>query len=163
MSEVYCYCPRCGHIRTSEYVTNCNYCIKDISFFDRKEIKKTKLIKTDIKVRDDVWNITEPHFLNRCTEEIARHVWENYVDIPENDKLNREAHEKLKAYYLDYLNNGGYKPSDIYDPRKFNSDSKSNKDASVVGRAVAGGVIAGPVGAVVGAASAIDKNMKNKK
>lgn len=35
-----------------------------------------------------------------------------------------------------------------------------NKDASVVGRAVAGGVIAGPVGAVVGAISAVDKNIK---
>lgn len=38
-----------------------------------------------------------------------------------------------------------------------------SKDASVVGRAVAGGIVAGPTGAVVGAISAVDKNMKNKK
>ncbi len=35
-----------------------------------------------------------------------------------------------------------------------------NKSASTIGRAVAGGVIAGPTGAVIGAASAIDKNMQ---
>ena len=41
--------------------------------------------------------------------------------------------------------------------------SKTNKkDASVVGRAVVGGVVAGPAGAVVGALSAVDKNNRNK-
>ena len=41
------------------------------------------------------------------------------------------------------------------------SSSKiSSKDASVVGRAVVGGVVAGPAGAVVGALSAVDKNNK---
>jgi len=37
------------------------------------------------------------------------------------------------------------------------------KDASVVGRAVAGAVVAGPIGAVIGAVSAVDKNLRNKK
>lgn len=40
---------------------------------------------------------------------------------------------------------------------------KEEKDASVIGRAVAGAVIAGPTGAVVGALSAVDKNNKKKK
>ena len=40
---------------------------------------------------------------------------------------------------------------------------KEQKDASVVGRAVVGGVIAGPAGAIVGALSAVDKNNKNNK
>ncbi|MBP3633071.1 MAG: hypothetical protein J6J43_00665 [Oscillospiraceae bacterium] len=40
--------------------------------------------------------------------------------------------------------------------------STRGKDASVVGRAVVGGIIAGPAGAVVGALSAIDKNNKRK-
>lgn len=39
--------------------------------------------------------------------------------------------------------------------------SEPKKDASVVGRAVAGGIVAGPAGAVVGALSAVDKNNKN--
>ena len=42
------------------------------------------------------------------------------------------------------------------------SGSSGRKDASVVGRAVVGGIIAGPTGAVVGALSAVDKNNKNK-
>ena len=37
------------------------------------------------------------------------------------------------------------------------------KDASVVGRAIVGGAVAGPVGAVVGAISAVDKNNRNSK
>ena len=41
--------------------------------------------------------------------------------------------------------------------------NKSNKDASVVGRAVVGGIVAGPAGAVVGALSAVDKNNKKNK
>ena len=40
---------------------------------------------------------------------------------------------------------------------------KEDKPASVIGRAVAGGVIAGPAGAIVGALSAVDKNSKRKK
>lgn len=36
------------------------------------------------------------------------------------------------------------------------------KDASVIGRGIIGGIVAGPAGAVVGALSAIDKNRKNK-
>ena len=40
---------------------------------------------------------------------------------------------------------------------------KEDKDASVIGRAVAGAVIAGPTGAVVGALSAVDKNNRKKK
>ena len=45
------------------------------------------------------------------------------------------------------------------------TNAGEDKDASVVGRAVVGGIIAGPAGAVVGAASAVDKNNRkhNKK
>lgn len=38
----------------------------------------------------------------------------------------------------------------------------TKKEASVLGRGIIGGIIAGPAGAVVGALSAIDKNKKNK-
>lgn len=43
------------------------------------------------------------------------------------------------------------------------SNTSKEKDASVIGRAVAGQIIAGPAGAVVGALSAVDKNNKNRK
>lgn len=36
------------------------------------------------------------------------------------------------------------------------------KDASVIGRGIVGGLVAGPAGAVVGALSAVDKNNKKK-
>lgn len=45
-------------------------------------------------------------------------------------------------------------------PNNINTVPKE-KNASVVGRAVAGGIIAGGAGAVVGAISALDKNQKN--
>ena len=47
-------------------------------------------------------------------------------------------------------------------PKNPTSPKKENKDASVVGRAVVGGIVAGPAGAVVGALSAVDKNNRNK-
>ena len=41
--------------------------------------------------------------------------------------------------------------------------STEPKKASVIGRSVVGGIVAGPLGAVVGAISAADKNNRNKK
>lgn len=41
--------------------------------------------------------------------------------------------------------------------------TENDKEASVIGRAVVGGIIAGPAGAVIGAISAVDKNMRNNK
>lgn len=45
----------------------------------------------------------------------------------------------------------------------YSSTTSKNKNASVIGRGIAGGLIAGPAGAVVGALSAVDKNNKKKK
>ena len=44
----------------------------------------------------------------------------------------------------------------------YGENKKSGNEASVVGRAVVGGIIAGPAGAVVGALSAVDKNNKTR-
>lgn len=43
------------------------------------------------------------------------------------------------------------------------TSSEDGKEASVLGRAVIGGIIAGGAGAVVGALSAVDKNNRNSK
>ena len=51
----------------------------------------------------------------------------------------------------------------IREPLGSNKPSVEDKPASVVGRAVAGGIIAGGVGAVVGALSAVDKNNRVNK
>ena len=53
------------------------------------------------------------------------------------------------------------KAGDVFVPRG-DILLSTNKKASVVGRAVAGGIIAGPAGAVVGALSAVDKNNSKK-
>lgn len=48
-----------------------------------------------------------------------------------------------------------------FNPYTSANNTTTSKGASVVGRAVAGGIIAGGAGAVVGAISALDKNQKN--
>lgn len=42
------------------------------------------------------------------------------------------------------------------------SRPQPKKDASIIGRSVVGGILAGPAGAVVGAISALNKNMKKR-
>ncbi len=46
---------------------------------------------------------------------------------------------------------------------QYSPQTTKKKDASVIGRGVAGALIAGPAGAIVGALSAVDKNNKKKK
>lgn len=50
-----------------------------------------------------------------------------------------------------------------HDKQQWMQANAGQKEASVIGRAAAGAVIAGPAGAVVGALSAVDKNNRNKK
>lgn len=159
------YCPRCGELygyeHFDEYSGSMCECMHELKMFDFAERKKTKLIETDHDVKD--WERPKgiPQTLHGLTQEIYEFFWGTYVDIPENDKLNREAFEQHKAHRLEFFAKGGY--AHVIPPASYATGSNSKKDASVVGRAVVGGVIAGPAGAVVGAASAIDKNLKNKK
>ena len=51
---------------------------------------------------------------------------------------------------------------EAYNEYNKSTKQKSSKDASVIGRAVVGGIVAGRAGAVVGALSAVDKNNKNR-
>ena len=77
------------------------------------------------------------------------------------DALNKRFPEVTKkwrkeadAKYKQLGDNGSlHKYFDFNEPKK---------DASVVKRAIAGQIIAGPTGAVVGALSAVDNNNKNK-
>ena len=70
------------------------------------------------------------------------------------ERSRREREEEFNRKYGVSRNNSG---SDY-----LINQSPKKKDASVIGRAVAGSIIAGPTGAVVGALSAIDKNNKNR-
>ncbi len=49
------------------------------------------------------------------------------------------------------------------DRGRYYGSNSSGKDASVIKRAAAGAVIAGPAGAVVGALSAVDKNNRKRR
>lgn len=101
-----------------------------------------------------------------------------YSQIPTEDKgkllsepidLVGQRKEARKREILRERDSRLHNLSDSYSNSCPNSnwDSSSSygnegKDASVVGRAVAGTIIAGPVGGVIGALSAVDKNNKNR-
>lgn len=151
------YCPQCGSMETCSSYAGAQYCDNcDNGIPLTKKHKNAKMQMINI---DDVGLTTkekEPKTYFGFTPSIYKYIWDNYVDTPENPKFDSYLHAVFKKEILDFFAKGGYCGISL-DLRP------KPKDASVVGRAVAGGVIAGPVGAVVGAASAIDKNMKNKK
>ena len=154
------YCLRCGRIeghRNWDKISPLDYCTcsLDLSMFDRKEKKKAKLVLTDYDVDD--WPLAEGQHktVGGLTQEIYEFFWETYIDIPTNENLNRETFEANKTRMLEFFRTGPIPTASYVNP------SAQPKDASVVGRAVAGAVVAGPTGAIVGAASAIDKKIKN--
>lgn len=170
------YCPRCGRLYT--IISTCE-CEKELSLFS-KERKKCKLISSGIDQNDWpdyhyawMWkrkpSIAEdegypfiPSDKNYFTQSMYEYFWENFIDIPENNRLNREEFEANKQRILSIMEEGGTK----FEPAvklSYDPNAKSQKDASVIGRGVAGGLVAGPVGAVVGALSAVDKNNRNRK
>lgn len=160
MNDKYKYCPRCGYIEIYDIRKHCDFCPKDISIFNRQEHKKTLLIKTDIDVREP-WEVKEPCDLYGCTEELCRHIWETYVNVPNNPNFNREAHEKFKAYKLEFFGRGGIEAKireekmaasePVRCPKcRSTSISTVNKGFSA-GKAIAGAAIAGDVGVVAGA------------
>ncbi len=51
----------------------------------------------------------------------------------------------------------------LMDSLKAENSRKVQKDASVVGRSLVGGIVAGPVGAIIGGLSAVNKNNRKKK
>jgi len=155
-----CYCPQCGNLKTyysnSSDTKHCLECDPKCIPFTKK-YKNAQMINTNHKINEWPQKEGEPVTLFDFTPTIYQFFWETYVDIPENDKLDKKLFEKYKQKMHDFFERGGYTGPGL-DLR----DSKP-KSASVVGRAVAGGIIAGPTGAVIGAASAIDKNIREKK
>lgn len=164
------YCPRCGEVYGFVGGNNkyCN-CIEELSFFERqKEKVNAILIETDIDEID--WKYDNRDQNSRRTAfgislKTYEFFWENYIDIPENNKLNRKVFEAFKTNIYDFFNGPQPVPHPNYRMRDPNNPTKplQPQPASVVGRAVVGAAIAGPAGAVVGAVSALDKNMRDKK
>lgn len=83
-----------------------------------------------------------------------------FEHLPQNLKnkyRKRHAREQEKR-----IEEGLRRRKEMVERYSVSRTPSQKKDASVIGRAVAGGVIAGPVGSVVGALSAVDKNNKNR-
>ena len=91
-------------------------------------------------------------------------VLEALSHIIENSKMNEHDRARTKKEIHDSITGKNARANAEYFANLTSpSSSSKEKDASVVGRAVAGGIIAGPAGAIVGALSAVDKNNKSKK
>lgn len=169
MGKLY-YCPRCGSIsKEKDHLNNpkCSCTSKQnnsssiMKIFSRGNIDNSiERIKSNEEYKD-LFVGTDPRTSDGITLKMHEVIWENYVDIPENDKLDRASFEEYKHSIKRLLrgNKGKVEPMVNLTPRQ----SQQPKDASVIGRGVVGGIAAGPVGAVVGALSAVDKNNRNKK
>lgn len=85
------------------------------------------------------------------------------ISSSNNKKWLEEAQNKLRILSVEINRRGLQLDCEELLNAKAGKVTAGKQDASVVGRAVAGGIIAGPAGAVVGAISAADKNAKNKQ
>lgn len=165
------YCRRCGAIYPNpqfppyeEWCHNKICKLPKLKFFSskeenkawEKELENQRLVKLEGHTLESLRKPGEPYDYKKLTPSVYEYVWNNYVNVPENDALVPEYFEATKKEVMSFLKSGGWNGV-IVDLR----DKKEPKDASVIGRGVAGAIIAGPAGAVIGAASALDKNIKN--
>lgn len=146
------YCPVCGDVNSESpnaiggYYRNTESCCR---------CHKTKYKS----IKENYFDLYEPDeeydFLHNPNERIKNLIREKYVLIDSNKEFNKRKYRARERFEE--------KVAAGYYPTKTQPSSQTNKSASVVGRAVVGGAIAGPAGAVVGAISAVDKNIQNKK
>ena len=133
---------------------------KDIDWFEKNfpiEIDENgNYIKEEFSMPDGLEKVPLVELkaiINRECEKYTFAVFPSYEEVVNNYIKQRELNAKLADIK-------SQQTIDQLKADKLRNELNPQKDASVVGRAVAGGVIAGPTGAIVGAASAIDKNMK---
>lgn len=113
----------------------------------KKSISSENRLQTEREEISEKLNIIRLELNKRQIGEISK-SWEN--EIYDDDR-------RLQAFLGIDLNSVKNTPSE----NSTNNTSRENKPASVVGRSIVGGVVAGPAGAVVGALSAVDKNIRN--
>jgi len=83
-------------------------------------------------------------------------LWLSFSKYNDEVKGYERAQQDFEKYQKEELSRKKMQQSMATNTQSTDKD----KDASVVGRAVVGGILAGPAGAVVGAISAADKNAK---
>ena len=154
------YCPHCGKVKGAHFEIEPKFlgceCQGAMPLFSKIR-RKCKLIKapTTFSWGKNQSRDSSPCTLDGINMEILNEIWEKYVDVPDNDLLDRELFEKYKAEMEDFLiNRGGYGGSISYTCPKcgFKSISpNTQKQGFSVGKAAVGVVAAGPVGAAAGA------------
>lgn len=157
---------------------------KEVQREEKKKIEsKWKYENNYFYFNDKKLHVSDVRFVS---VEVALLKWEtSYLNIScENGNKYRlpvppkRLDEAIKLQTIFALDKVSCKNSNKeYDPKKAAEDrnkmvdflttdpalNPKKKEASVVGRAIVGGIIAGEVGATVGALSAIDENNKNKE
>lgn len=119
---------------------------KVLRVWKKAGIYSTNLLQTTVKIKGEMQYGVELRELVPYDKLFAdAHGGMSEEEYKEKEKAKKEK-EAMDAYYRAYAVRLG----------------KEDKKASTVGRAVVGGIVAGPVGAIVGAASAIEKNNKDR-
>ena len=161
MGNLY-YCPYCGEImERSDYKRN-KRCWCNCAPWPGGKLIKSDLQYEDYKIHYSQYVIEPIHYHHSPSVQMYEDIWQQYVDIPSNHLLNRNAFEKtkkrvynggvpIKENVKSYLN----KKQGIVSCPKCGSQSISTvKQGFGVGKAVAGVIAAGPEGALAGAVGA---------
>lgn len=109
---------------------------------------------------EDAMKHCNPQHFHACQFQIRKIIGMTQEEAQEREAVLKRAEQKdAQRRQRQEI---PQKETIIYKDRTNTFSAPKEKDASVIGRAVAGNIIAGPIGAVVGALSAIDKNNKNR-
>lgn len=156
------YCPTCGRIRivscydpaklSTMEAPPCDHCGYSSIFTKRRKLSKPVLTNHSLHnwVDGEKEAVTFSHIPLRAYQ----FIWDNYVDIPENDRLIREEFEKEKEDTISFLEAGGYNGIVRYVcPKcKCSTTAPGSVQGFSVGKAAAGVAAFGAVGALAGAA-----------
>ena len=155
------YCPRCGRLERTYYDADYFYSEKSFCLecdpykipFTKKH-KNAKMIHTTHTLSEWVDGKPEARDAFGFPLRVYQYFWDNYIDIPTNEKLDRKAFETFKAKIIPFLEDGGYGGTPTYTCPKCGYKTIApaiRPQGFGVGKAVAGVAVAGPIGAAAGA------------
>jgi len=162
-NEYLTYCPKCGRVDTvtcydpaklSTMEARACFSCGESPLFSKRAWKKGRTIVTEHCLYDWVDGKKEPLTFSKIPLRAFQFIWDNYVNVPENDKLMPEAFEEEKEKTIAFFEAGGYNGIVRYVCPKCKCSTAAPGAAQgfSVSKAAAGVVAAGPVGALAGAA-----------
>ena len=118
-----------------------------------------KFTEVSVKFKnEETFKLYIPFYAQNKFKKVEEYVQTNFVDLYWKKQREEKEAKNRSEYYSARRN----QVADALTSEPFSVPTLPPKDASVVGRPVVGGIIAGPVGAAVGALSAADNNNKNR-